>query len=54
MIPGSEPIHLDLEKLFLLSVSKEFVDFRGISKNFNFMFFVSYANIEVVVALFSY
>ena len=28
-IPGSEPIHLDLEKLFLLSVSKENLDFRG-------------------------
>ena len=27
-IPGSEPIHLDLEKLFLLSVSKENLDFR--------------------------
>ena len=27
-IPGSEPIHLDLEKLFLLSVSKETLDFR--------------------------
>ena len=27
-IPGSEPIHLDLEKLFLLSVSKENFDFR--------------------------
>ena len=33
-IPGSEPIHLDLEKLFLLSVSKENLDFRGeIEKN---------------------
>ena len=27
-IPESEPIHLDLEKLFLLSVSKENLDFR--------------------------
>ena len=27
-IPGSAPIHLDLEKLFLLSVSKENLDFR--------------------------
>ena len=33
-IPGSEPIHLDLEKLFLLSVSKENLDFRSkIEKN---------------------
>ena len=33
-VPGSEPIHLDLEKLFLLSVSKEKLDFRGkIEKN---------------------
>ena len=28
-VPGYEPIHLDLEKLFLLSVSKENLDFRG-------------------------
>ena len=28
-IPGSEPIHLDLEKLFLLSVSGEKIDCRG-------------------------
>ena len=28
-VPGYEPIHLDLEKLFLLSVSKEIIDFRG-------------------------
>ena len=27
--PGSKPAHLDLEKLFLLSVSKENLDFRG-------------------------
>ena len=27
-VPGYEPIHLDLEKLFLLSVSKENLDFR--------------------------
>ena len=27
-IPWSKPIHLDLEKLFLLSVSKEKLDFR--------------------------
>ena len=27
-IPGSEPIQLDLEKLFLLSVSKENLDFK--------------------------
>ena len=33
-IPGSEPIHLDLEKLFLLSLPKENLDFRGqIEKN---------------------
>ena len=42
-VPGSEPIHLDLEKLFLLSVSKENFDFRWKSeknlpyKNFNFL-----------------
>ena len=31
---GSEPIHLDLEKLFLLSVSNEHLDFSGkIQKN---------------------
>ena len=28
-IPGSEPVQLDLEKLFLLSVSKENLDLRG-------------------------
>ena len=28
-IPGYEPVELDLEKLFLLSVSKENLDFRG-------------------------
>ena len=28
LIPGYEPVHLDLEKLFLLSVSKENLDFR--------------------------
>ena len=28
MIPGYEPVELDLEKLFLLSVSKENLDFR--------------------------
>ena len=28
-IPGSEPVQLDLKKLFLLSVSKENLDFRG-------------------------
>ena len=27
-VPGLEPTHLDLEKLFLLSVSKENLDFR--------------------------
>ena len=27
-IPGYEPVELDLEKLFLLSVSKENLDFR--------------------------
>ena len=27
-VPGYEPTHLDLEKLFLLSVSKENLDFR--------------------------
>ena len=33
-VPGYEPIHLDLEKLFLLSVSKENFDFsRKIEKN---------------------
>ena len=29
MIPGYEPVELDLEKLFLLSVSKENLDFGG-------------------------
>ena len=28
MTPGYEPVELDLEKLFLLSVSKENLDFR--------------------------
>ena len=28
-VPGSEPIHLDMEKLLLLSVSKEYLDFTG-------------------------
>ena len=28
MIPGYEPVELDLEKLFLLSVSKENLDVR--------------------------
>ena len=32
-IPGYEPIHLDLEKLFLLSVSKENLDFRSKTRN---------------------
>ena len=33
-IPGLEPIHLDLEKLFLLSASQENLDFRRkIEKN---------------------
>ena len=29
MIPGSEPVQFDMEKLFLLSVSKENLDCRG-------------------------
>ena len=29
MIPGYEPVELDLEKLFLLSVSKKNLDSRG-------------------------
>ena len=29
VFPGSEPIQFDLEKLFLLAVSKENLDFRG-------------------------
>ena len=32
-IPGYEPVHLDLEKLFLLSVSKENLDSRGKGEN---------------------
>ena len=32
VFPGSEPIQFDLEKLFLLSVSKENVDLRGKDK----------------------
>ena len=48
-VPGYEPIHLDMEKLFLLSVSKENLDVRGrneknihyiISKNSFFYFCV--------------
>ena len=31
-IPGYEPVELDLEKLFLLSVSKENLDVRGKSE----------------------
>ena len=47
-IPGYEPVELDLEKLFLLSVSKENLDFRGnreknlpykiLKKYFSFLF----------------
>ena len=32
-IPGSEPIHLDLEKLFLLSDSMENLKFYGKNEN---------------------
>ena len=35
--PGSESIQFDMEKLFLLSVSKENLDFRGkIRKNLTY------------------
>ena len=33
VFPGSEPIHLDVEKLFLLAVFKEYLDFtRGLAE----------------------
>ena len=32
-VPGSEPVHLDLEKLFLLSDSMENLQFRSKNKN---------------------
>ena len=38
--PGSEPIHLDLEKLCLLSVSKESLDSRREGKKLNSNCFV--------------
>ena len=37
VFPGSEPVQLDLEKLFLLAVSKENLDFkRKIRKNLSY------------------
>ena len=48
MIPGYEPVELDLEKLLLLSVSKEHLDFRRRhEKNLPYK---NCAHIEVVVA----
>ena len=37
MIPGSGPARLDLEKSFLLPVSKENLDFRGQTRKFKFL-----------------
>ena len=60
-MPGSEPIHLDLEKLFLLSVAKENLDFRGkIEKNLPYKIFQNlkknniYIYIYVFVFLFCF
>ena len=44
-IPGSEPIHLDLENLFLLSSSKESFDFRCKSEK-NLPFKLSYFDLD--------
>ena len=43
MVPGYEPVELDLEKLFLLSVSKENLDLKGKSeKTYTRKFFKHY------------
>ena len=47
-------MQLDLEKLFLLSVSNENLEFRGKIKHFDFMFFVMFVYLFIFVMLFSY
>ena len=51
-VPGSEPIHLDLEKLFLLSVSKESLDVRGNFRKFEFRILVPFFPFVLSVSMF--
>ena len=56
--PGSEPIQFDMEKLFLLAVSKENFSFRGQIYNLKFKHFIldflwALFNVEFPYFLFS-